>query len=150
LPQADINALLWFGVTADDLEDMGELTSALSLAAADFIFKDFVRTDYLGLGLRDAAPLFERLPEIDLNTGVNLRGEYSSEPRLLLKQRFSPTLAVQGEVNLIRNDHFVRVDWRADQALVLSAWWATRRRQGLSLFGEGALGADLRLVKDFD
>ena len=86
--KADINALLWFGVTADELEDMGELTSAVGLAAADFVFKDFVQNDYLGLGLADSA-LLERLPALELNTGVNLRGEYSSEPRMLARQEGS-------------------------------------------------------------
>lgn len=145
LPQADINALLWFGVTADDLEDMGELTNAVGLAAADFVVKDFVQNDYLGLGLGDNQ-LLERLPELDLNTGVNLRGEYSSEPRLLIKQRWSPTLSTQAEINLVRDDHFVRFDWRTEEAVVLSAWYASRRREGFTLPINGALGVDLRWV----
>lgn len=149
LPQADINALLWFGVTADDLEDMGELTNAVSLAAIDFVAKDFVQNDYLGLGLQDAG-LLDRLPEIDLNTGVNLRGEYSSEPRVLIRQRFSPTLSTQAEINLIRDDHFVRLDWRTNESLLLSSWWASRRREGFSLPFSGALGVDLRWVQEFD
>lgn len=149
LPQADINALLWFGVTADDLEDMGELTNAVGLAAADFVVKDFVQNDYLGLGLRDAG-LWQRLPEIDLNTGVNLRGEYSSEPRVLIRQRWSPTLSTLAEINLVRDDLFARVDWRADDTLLLSAWYASRRREGYLLPFNGALGVDMRFVQDFD
>ncbi|MFK7926751.1 MAG: translocation/assembly module TamB domain-containing protein, partial [Myxococcota bacterium] len=149
LPQSDINALLWFGVTADDLEDMGELTNAVGLAAADFVVKDFVQNDYLGLGLRDTG-LWERLPEIDLNTGVNLRGEYSSEPRVLVRQRWSPTLSTLAEINLVRDDLFARVDWRADESLLLSAWYASRRREGYLLPFNGALGVDLRWVQDFD
>lgn len=148
LPQSDVNALLWFGVTADDLEDMGELQNAVGMVAFDFVAKDFVQNDYLGLGLRDVG---ERLPEFDLNTGVNLRGEYTSEPRVLFKQRFSPTLSAQLELNLIRDDHSARVDWRADESLILSAWWASRRRDGFVLpIMNGALGADLRWVAEFD
>lgn len=149
LPQADINALLWFGVTADELEDMGELTSAVGLVAADFVFKDFVANDYLGLGLRDTT-LFERLPRIEINTGVNLRGEYSSEPRALIRQRWSPTLSTQAEINLVRDDHFARLDWRAEESLLLSSWWASRRREGLRIPVSGALGVDLRWVIEFD
>ncbi|TVQ92193.1 MAG: hypothetical protein EA397_07475 [Deltaproteobacteria bacterium] len=149
LPQADINALLWFGVTADELEDMGELTSAVGLAAADFVFKDFVANDYLGLGLRDTT-LFDRLPRIEINTGVNLRGEYSSEPRALIRQRWSPTLSTQAEINLVRDDHFARLDWRAEESLLLSSWWASRRREGLRIPVSGALGVDLRWVLEFD
>jgi hypothetical protein len=147
LPQADVNALLWFGVTADDLEDMGELTNAVGLAAVDFLAKDFVQNDYLGLGLKEVG---ERLPEFDLNTGVNLRGEYSSEPRLLFSQRFTPTLSANVELNLVRDDHLARLDWRADESLILSAWWASRRREGLTLPTNSALGADLRWVAEFD
>jgi hypothetical protein len=149
LPQADINTLLWFGVTADELEDMGELTSAVGMAAADFVFKDFVQNDYLGLGLRDAG-LFDRLPAVELNTGVNLRGEYSSEPRALIRQRWSPTLSTLAEINLVRDDHFARLDWRTDESLVLSAWWASRRREGFALPVSGALGADVRWVIELD
>jgi len=149
LPQADINALLWFGVTADDLEDMGELTNAVGLVAADFVVKDFVQNDYLGLGLRDAE-LLERLPDFDLNTGVNLRGEYSSEPRLLISQRWSPTLSTSAEINLVRDDHFVRMDWRTDESLLLSAWYASRRREGYSLSINGAVGVDARWVFEFE
>lgn len=147
LPQADVNALLWFGVTADDLEDMGELTNAVGLAAADFVVKDFVQNDYLGLGLQDNE-ILNRLPAFDLNTGVNLRGEYSSEPRLLIDQRWSPTLSTQAEINLVRDDHFVRFDWRTEESLLLSAWYASRRREGFILPINGAVGVDLRWVME--
>lgn len=149
LPQADINALLWFGVTADELEDMGELTSAVGMAAADFMFKDFVQNDYLGLGLSDTA-IFDRLPRIELSTGVNLRGEYSSEPRALIRQRWSPTLSTLAEINLVRDDHFARLDWRTDDNVLLSTWWASRRREGFAVPLSGALGVDLRWVLEFD
>ena len=119
------------------------------MAAADFMFKDFVQNDYLGLGLRDAA-LFDRLPRIELNTGVNLRGEYSSEPRALIRQRWSPTLSTLAEINLVRDDHFARVDWRTEDRLLLSTWWASRRREGFALPVSGALGADVRWVLEFD
>ncbi|MFT7518674.1 MAG: hypothetical protein ACI9MC_000806 [Kiritimatiellia bacterium] len=150
LPQSDINALLWFGVTADELEDMGELTNAVSMAAADFVFKDvFLQNDYLGLGL-DRSDVLKRLPELDLNTGVNLRGEYSSEPRVLLKQRLSPELLTQAEFNFLGDEYFVRIDWRADQTLVLSSWWASRQRKDLNLPFTGAIGADVRWIREFD
>src|SRR5690606_28279085 len=87
LAQADVNALLWFGITTEDLEASGELSSAVAQGVADLILTDFLITNQAG-------ELAQELPEflfdrIDLATGVNVRGEYSPDPRLLVEKRLT-------------------------------------------------------------
>ncbi|MBW2254341.1 MAG: translocation/assembly module TamB domain-containing protein, partial [Deltaproteobacteria bacterium] len=83
LPQADINALLWFGVTADDLEGMGELPQAVAQGVADMILTDLFITR--GGGVREE--LGALVDRVEIATGVDSRGEYSSDPRLVLEKR---------------------------------------------------------------
>lgn len=79
LAQADINALLWFGATTDELEERGELPQALAQGVADFLLTDLFISQ--GRGGGDTIQVFDR---VELVTGVDSRGEYNSDPRLLV------------------------------------------------------------------
>ena len=142
LAQADVNTLLWFGLTADDLEDMGELSQAVAQGVADLILADlFISTQ--ASDLRDDIRLFD---QVEIVTGVNARGDYSSDPRLLVRKRYTEAgdLEITGEINLVRpSDQYYRVDRPITDAWSLSAWYATYQRDRTLPIG-GAYGIDLR------
>jgi hypothetical protein len=142
LPQADVNALLWFGVTTEDLEEMGALPSAVTQAAADLILTDFFIAGQAGELGQDLPDLFDR---IDLATGVNGRGEYSPEPRLVIEKRLSDIGDVQlrWELNLVRpEDNYVSADRRIGGIWSLRAWYASLQRDRVLPIG-GAYGLDV-------
>jgi hypothetical protein len=142
LPQADVNALLWFGVTTEDLEEMGALPSALTQAAADLILTDFLIAGQAGDLGQDLPDLFDR---IDVTTGVNGRGEYSPEPRLVIEKQL-PELGdveLRWEMNLVRpDDLYLTVDKRIGGVWSLSLWYASLQRELVLPIG-GAYGTDI-------
>lgn len=147
LAQADVNALLWFGMTTDDLEALGELPSAVAQGVADMLVTDFFVSG------RAAGDLGQELPvQVDLATGVNVRGEYSPDPRLLVEKRIDELgTVIEWEFNLVRpDDNYVSSTWRigrdrSGQAPVtwsLSSWYATLQRDRVLPIG-GAYGMDV-------
>ncbi len=142
LPQADVNALLWFGVTTEDLEEMGALPSAVTQAAADLILTDFFIAGQAGELGQELPDLFDR---IDIATGVNGRGEYSAEPRLVIEKRLSDLGDVQlrWELNLVDpEDNYVSADRRIGGIWSLRAWYASLQRDRVLPIG-GAYGLDV-------
>ncbi|MFT4628665.1 MAG: hypothetical protein ACI8PZ_007361 [Myxococcota bacterium] len=142
LPQADVNALLWFGVTTEDLDEMGALPSAITQAAADLILTDFFIAGQAGELGQELPDLFDR---IDIATGVNGRGEYSPEPRLVVEKRLSEIGDVQlrWELNLVRpEDNYVSADRRIGGIWSLRAWYASLQRDRVLPIG-GAYGVDV-------
>ncbi|MEZ4316499.1 MAG: translocation/assembly module TamB domain-containing protein [Myxococcota bacterium] len=143
LPQADVNALLWFGVTTDDLEQSGELSSAVAQGVADLLLTDlFASTQASELG-EVPELLFDR---IDVTTGVNARGEYSSEPRLVIEKRLEDIgdIDVTWEFNLGRpEDNYVRLDKRIGGVWSIAGWYATLQRDRVLRIG-GAYGVDVK------
>lgn len=141
LPQADLNALLWFGVTTDDLEEMGALPTAVGQAAADLLLTDFLVSGRAG-ELEELPVLFNRL---DLATGVNARGEYSPDPRLVVEKRLNDLGGVDlsWELNLVRpEDNFFQVERRIGGVWSLAGWYATLQRDRVLPIG-GAYGVDV-------
>ena len=146
LSQADLNALLWFGVTAADLEGMGDLYSAIGQSVADVVLGDLLATNQLG------GEDVRNLVDVDIATGVNTRGEYSPDPRLVLERRFDDlgNTDLRWELNMVRTqDWTLRVDNRLSEDLSLSAWYASQERQAGGS-GRGAVGADVRVRKEWD
>lgn len=142
LPQADVNALLWFGVTTEELEETGELSSAVAQGVADLILTDFLISNQAGEFTEELPQFFDR---IDLATGVNGRGEYSPEPRLLVEKRLSELgdVDLRWEFNLVRpEDNYVRADKRIGGIWSLSGWYATLQRDRVLPIG-GAYGVDV-------
>jgi hypothetical protein len=143
LPQADVNALLWFGMTANDLEEMGGLGQAIGQGVADVLLADLLVSSQAARDLRTEFTLLDR---VDLVTGVNPRGEYSQDPRLHVEKRYDAlgALSFTGEVNLVRpDDQYWRLDKPISEGLSLSGWYATRQRDRTLAIG-GAYGVDLR------
>jgi len=147
LAQSDVNALLWFGVTLDELEQRGELSTALVSGVADLLVTDFFISGQAGdLGQDLPDFLFDR---IDLATGVTARGDYSPEPRLVIEKRLDDDLGVDlgvdltWELNLVRpDDTYVSANKRIGGIWSLSAWYATLQRDRVLPIG-GAYGADV-------
>ena len=142
LPQADVNALLWFGATTQDLEEMGALPSALTQAAADLILTDFLITGQAGDLGGELPDLFDR---IDLTTGVNGRGEYSPDPHLVVEKRLTDLgdIGLRWELNLVRpDDLFLTLDRRIGGIWSLRGWYASLQRDLVLPIG-GAYGVDV-------
>jgi hypothetical protein len=143
LPQSDLNALLWFGVTTDDLEERGEFGSAVAQSVADMILTDFLITNAAAGELSSELPdLFDR---IDLATGVNARGMYSSEPRLVVEKRLDDfgDIDLTWEFNLVRpEDNYISADKRIGGIWSLSGWYASLQRDRVLPIG-GAYGVDV-------
>lgn len=84
--------------------------------------------------------LFDR---IDLATGVNARGEYSSDPRLLVGKTFGAA-EITGEIGLLGTPtQYWQADVPLSDALVLALWYASLQRDRNLPIG-GAYGVDLR------
>ena len=151
LPQADVNALLWYGVTADDLENMGELGEALVASGLDLFLTDRALSSNLGGDIREQLDLLDR---VDIVTGVNVRGEYSADPRLLVEKRnwrvgdteIGTALA---EVNLLNGEFFLQGERQMSDNVTLSAWYANRQRDRVLPIG-GAYGIDLQWRAEWD
>lgn len=142
LPQADVNALLWFGVTTEDLQNAGELPTAVAQGVADLLITDlFASTQASELG--EVPELF--FDSIDVATGVNGRGEYSAEPRLVVRKRLEEfgEVELMWEFNLGRpEDNYVRIDKRIGDVWNIAGWYATLQRDRVLPIG-GAYGFDL-------
>ncbi|HHO50018.1 MAG TPA: hypothetical protein ENK18_03895 [Deltaproteobacteria bacterium] len=144
LPQSDVNALLWFGVTLDELEEMGELSTAVVQGVADLLVTDFFVSGQAG-DLRDDLPDFLQFDRIDLATGVNVRGDYSPDPRLVVDKRLHDLADVDltWELNLMRPDEaYVSAQKRIGGMWSLSGWYATLQRDRVLPIG-GAYGVDV-------
>ena len=143
LPQSDLNALLWFGVTTDELEERGEFGTAVAQSVADMILTDFLITNAQAGELSNELPdLFDR---IDLATGVNARGVYSSEPRLVVEKRLHDVgdIDLTWEFNLVRpEDNYISADKRIGGIWSLSGWYASLQRDRVLPIG-GAYGVDV-------
>ena len=145
LPQADVNALLWFGATTEQLADSGEQFSAVAQGVADMVLTDFFLTN-AGAGELGAAQQILQVDRVDLATGVNARGEYSSEPRLMvawdLDEKYGD-IDVTWEMNVVRpEENYVSVERPFGAAWSLAGWYATQQRDRVLPIG-GAYGVDI-------
>lgn len=140
LSQSDVNALLWFGLTTDELEEMGDLPTALTQGVLNLVLTDLV-IGWTGDYREDVRFIVDR---VDLVTGVDIRGEYSSDPRILVSKQMESLGQIEGtlEVNLVRPDDWYSVVERdLSDTWSLSLWYASRPRA--STWMEGALGVDV-------
>ena len=99
--------------------------------------------------MRDDLNIFD---QVEIVTGVNARGDYSSDPRLLVRKRYAEAgdLEIIGEINLIQPaDQYYRVDQPLTEAWSLSGWYATFQRERTLPIG-GAYGIDLRAQWESD
>ena len=109
------------------------------------VLTDFLLANTSG-DLGGASELLQ-VDRVDLATGVNARGEYSSEPRLLVEWSGVEALGdidVRWEQNVVRpDDIFFTVERPFGVAWSLAGWYATRQRDRVLPIG-GAYGVDIR------
>jgi TamB, inner membrane protein subunit of TAM complex len=149
LPQSDVNALLWFGVTMDDLQEMGALPYALALGVGNLLVTDLIVSGQAGVSQNFPDFFPDR---IDVATGINARGQYSPDPRLVLEKRIEELGGVDltWEMNVTRpQDNYATARVRIGGGWSLSAWYATLQRDRELPIG-GAYGADLLVRWEFE
>ncbi len=142
LPQNDVNALLWFGMTTDQLEQMGELSSAVFQGVADLMLTDFFVSGQAGELSQAPELLFDR---IDITTGVTARGDYSPDPRLVVEKRLEDLgdVDLSWQINLVRpEDTYISARYRIGGIWSLAGWYATLQRDRVLPIG-GAYGVDV-------
>ncbi len=150
LAQSDINALLLFGMTQDELERYGGVSAALALETGDLLASRFGLLESLGSGIFKL-DLF-KLDRVDLVSGVSERGRglVSSEIRLLAEKDLGWDTTLILEQNLSRtSDAYIGFDKQLARTLYMRAYWASQQ-YGRSLPIGGAYGLDVNLRWEFD
>ncbi len=149
LAQADINALLLFGMTREELERYGGLSSALLIESGDLF------ASKLGLVERVGEGIFQydifRLDRVDLVSGVSERGlAVTSELRLLAEKDITEDTRLTLEQNLNRvDDTYLSLEQRLARRLYLRGYWATEQEGRYMEIG-GAYGLDFNLRWELD
>ena len=145
LSQADINALLLFGLTREELERFGGVNAALLMEGADLLLH--------GVGFDNRA--LERLgggtlpfDRVELVTGVSERGnQVSSETRILLEKQVSDpyNLDLRVEFNPFRNvENVVELEKQVGDSLYLTLYRSSLEQERSVDLG-GAYGLDFKL-----
>jgi hypothetical protein len=145
LSQADINALLLFGLTREELERFGGVNSALLLEGADILLH--------GVGLDTRA--LERLgggslpfDRVELVTGVSERGnQVNSETRILVEKTISDpyNVDVRLEFNPFRNaENYLELEKQVGESFYLTLY-RTSLEQERSIDIGGAYGLDFKV-----
>lgn len=149
LPQADINALILFGMTREELQRYGGAAAALALEGGDLLASRFGLVDTLGEGIARVDLL--RPERIDLVSGVSERGSgtISSELRLLAEKDLGWSTLVF-EQNLSRlSDTWLALEKRLANRLFLRTTWA-REQVGRNLETGGAWGLEFNVRWELD
>ncbi len=150
LSQADINWLLLFGATREELEEYGTLDSALAWESMDLLSHE------LGLasGAQKLGAGILRVDRWDIVTGATNSGssDISSEPRLVVEKDLPPPweLTVTGEFKLVEwGDTYASVEKRVARRLYLKAYWASVQEERYLNIG-GAYGTEFKLRWELD
>lgn len=152
LPQADINALLLFGMTREDLEIQGGLGSALAIEGSDLLVSKFgvvQRFSEVGEGIFQSELL--RLDRIDLISGATDRNSayISSALRLLAEKDIGDgTIRLEQSVTET-SDIFVSWEQQIAKRLYTRLYWSSQQ-QGRYLNTNGAFGAEFELQWELD
>jgi len=152
LSQADINALLLFGVTQDQLAAQGAAGSLLLQEGADLFLAGLglenAPLDLIGGGLDTFKP-----DRIDLVSGVSERGPVvNSEWRLVIEKDVPAPwdLTILGEVLLDNQlDQYWAVEKNLSRNLYTTAYWSSQQRERYLDIG-GAYGVDLKVRWEID
>lgn len=156
LPQADVNALLVFGMTREQMERTGALGQALAIEGSDVLFSSIGIVERAGEGifrLRGLQPVLDPLrPErLDLVSGTTDRGSgtVSSELRLLYENDLED-VGWRGGLLLIEQsvsggqDTYVGLEQRLARRLYLRGFWTSEQVER-SLDMQGAFGAEVNV-----
>ncbi len=143
LDQGDVNALIWFGATPDELIALGQPQALASAIAGDLA--QLLLTDlFTAAGVNEGGPEAAPIDRFELTTGLTLRGDWTLDTRLLLGKRFRQLgdIELLAELDLTRPANQV---WRLQRRFgpfTLGAWYGTLERQPI-LPINGALGLDI-------
>lgn len=152
LPQADINALLLFGMTRRELETEGGLGAALAIEGSDLVVSKFgtsQRFVEVGSGIFQSELL--RLDRVDIISGPTDRNSaYVSSALRLLAEKDIGNGTIRLEQNITdTTDVFVSWEQKLTQRLYTRLYWASQQ-QGRSINGRGAVGAEFEVQWELD
>ena len=152
LPQADINALLLFGMTRRELETEGGLGAALAIEGSDLVVSKFgssQRFVEVGSGIFQSELL--RLDRVDIISGPTDRNSaYVSSALRLLAEKDIGDGTIRLEQNVTdTTDVFVSWEQKLTQRLYTRLYWASQQ-QGRSINGRGAVGAEFEIQWELD
>ena len=150
LSQSDINALLLFGMTQEELERYGGLSTALVMEGGDLLAARLGIVQTLGDGIFQLE--FFKLDRVDLVSGVGQRGRgsISSEVRLLAEKDLGWDTTLILEQNLSdTSDTYLALDKMIARQLYARIYWASQQ-YGRSLSIGGAYGLDFNLRWELD
>jgi len=150
LSQADINALLLFGLTRDDLERFGGVNSALLMEGADILLHgiglDNRALDTIGGGVA----LFDR---VELVTGASERGnQVASETRVMLEKRLEAPYStdMRFEFNPLRTaENTLELEREVSDGIYVTIFRSSME-QDRSLEIGGAYGVDFKMRWDVE
>ncbi len=149
LPQADINSLLLFGLTTEEMARYGGAAGALAVEGGDLLASKLGIVERVGSGVYGLE--FVRPERIDLVSGVSERGSgtVSSELRLLVEKDLDWGTLIF-EQNLSRAvDTYIGFEKRLARLFYLRTYWA-RDQVGRRLDIGGAYGLELKVRTEFD
>ena len=152
LPQADINALLLFGMTREELDIQGGLGSALAIEGSDLLVSKFgvvQRFGEVGEGIFQSE--FLKLDRIDIISGATDRNSaYVSSALRLLAEKDIGDGTIRLEQNLTEtSDIFVSWEQQIAKRLYTRLYWSSQQ-QGRYLNTNGAFGAEFELKWELD
>jgi autotransporter translocation and assembly factor TamB len=147
---ADINALLLFGMTMEDLERYGGLSSALFVEGGDLLASKLGIVEQIGEGIFQYE-LF-RLDRVDLISGVSERSysAVTSELRLLAEKDldWGGTLRLEQNLNRV-SDTYISLEQKLARKLYLRGFYATEQQDRYLSIG-GAYGVDMNVRWELD
>ncbi|MCB9777920.1 MAG: translocation/assembly module TamB domain-containing protein [Alphaproteobacteria bacterium] len=157
LAQADINALLLFGMTREEMERSGALGQALAVEGGDVLFSSIgvvQRAEEGIFRLRGLEPLLAPLrpDRLDLVSGTSERGSgtLNSELRLLYENDLWDGGQLIYEQNIVDlDDQYVALEQRLARRLYLRGWWS-REQIDRTLSIGGAYGLEVNLRWELD
>jgi len=156
LPQADVNALLVFGMTREEMERTGALGRALAIEGSDVVFSSIGIVERAEQGifhLHGLQPLLDPLrPErLDLVSGTSERGSatVSSELRLLYENDLEDLGWRGGTFVFEQNvaggrDTYLGLEQRLARRLYLRGFWSSQQEERSLSIG-GAYGLEVKL-----
>ncbi|MEC7985738.1 MAG: translocation/assembly module TamB domain-containing protein, partial [Myxococcota bacterium] len=151
MPEADINALLFFGMTRDELERMGGLSSTLAVEGSDLIASKLgvvQRFNEVQEGVFQAEIFnFDR---VDLISGTSNSGSFSSSLRILAEKDLGEKTRIRFEKDLTQTeDFYLSLEQKLANTFYLRSFWTSEQR-GRYLDIGGAYGVEFQLRLEAD
>ena len=149
LPQADINSLLLFGLTMEEMERYGGAVGALAVEGGDLLASKLGIVERVGQGVVGLDTV--RPERIDLVSGVSERGSgtVSSDLRLLVEKDLDWATLIF-EQNLSRSgDTYLGLERRLARLFYVRSYWA-REQVGRRLDLGGAYGLEANVRGEID